>query len=471
MLMNYEKMNEIVASLPISFYTRTRYDIFVELDKTSENTYLEICEDHFNIHISYPVLSQYGADLTERQIRSLFYHEISHILDESKYVQFAGFDELTEEEKQSAYNIIADERIETIYKDYYTGVDFDKTKRELIKIKESDYFLDHFLWLVRLGYNASLYSNFVHNDIKTAIADNYSESAVIALNTFRKEFDRLKVDEKITVNNKRIINGGWIPEYDSNRYSEEDWWWLEDCKSEAYRNANRFQEKTNWLRSSFKSLDENFQTYFNKNKNKFNSTCSYSGVFNNRAVVNDDYRWWTSINRNGQYKKHNKLHLRFVIDNSGSFDAADEVNVIINSLNLLEKKYPMFSYSFSTINTNFVVWSHDDQNAFSAVGGNKLFMHKNEILKFLNDMCVGDAEYYNIVLFDGDAYTDEYLDLQEEIEGFEIFDRFDTSLIIESSNLRYCKNFKTGKVIVENYDYAEKLIENIEDTIVKFLNV
>jgi len=122
MLMNYEKMNEIVASLPISFYTRTRYDIFVELDKTSENTYLEICEDHFNIHISYPVLSQYGADLTERQIRSLFYHEISHILDESKYIQIAGFDELTEEEKQSAYNIIADERIETIYKDYYTFV-------------------------------------------------------------------------------------------------------------------------------------------------------------------------------------------------------------------------------------------------------------------------------------------------------------------------------------------------------------
>ena len=47
----------------------------------------------------------------------------------------------------------------------------------------------------------------------------------------------------------------------------------------------------------------------------------------------------------------------------------------------------------------------------------------------------------------------------------------DTSLIIESSNLRHCKNFKTGKVIVENYNYAEKLIENIEDTIVKFLNI
>ena len=92
-------------------------------------------------------------------------------------------------------------------------------------------------------------------------------------------------------------------------------------------------------------------------------------------------------------------------------------------------------------------------------------------MKFLSNKPAGDAEYYNIVLFDGDAYTDEALDYKEMIEGFEIFDRFDTSLIIESSNLEYCDNFTTGKVITENWEYAERLIENIENTIVKFLNI
>lgn len=472
--MTYTQANEILQSLPISLYTKTKHNISLVLDVDSSATYVQADNGCFEIHIGYGMLKQYGNNLTERQIRTLFYHEISHILDDTFGRMIADNWYIpTNDVDKAAFNIIADERIETIYKDYFYGVDFDKTKREIIKINPADdSVLNHFLWYVRLRYNADKYDKDVLPYVKRAIKLGDAHTARLTFSEFAKVFDARDVatKEKTELTKEQMELSSEEMFGEEIRADEMFNPLLDEATDEIIKkNAKAFSKNVDEVVNDMNDFASCIEKCLYKNKNKFSSMSAYSGVFNVRAVVNDDYRWWNTANRNGQYKQHNKVHIRFLIDNSGSFSHnSAKTNHLIRCLNFLEKVYPMFSYSFATLNINLEVWSDEDKlnKTFQAIGGNRIPVER--IKNYLNSK-VQDAEYYNIVMFDGDACTDEHGDNKHRSNLFSVFDRVNTFIIAEQSNIKYTTKFNFAQIIVENDNYVDRITENIKFIIDRFI--
>ena len=81
---------------------------------------------------------------------------------------------------------------------------------------------------------------------------------------------------------------------------------------------------------------------FNKNSKvtKKNSAAinAYSGVFDPRSTIRDDYKFFLQSNRVGHQKAFSKMKLNLFIDRSGSFyPSVPMVNKIIYALQKIEK--------------------------------------------------------------------------------------------------------------------------------------
>lgn len=467
----FKQISEFIQTLPISLYTKSKQNIRARLDEKAESTYVQLTDYGYEICVSYKMLSQFGSKLSERQVRTLFYHEISHILDDT-FDKSMGF--ISNKDKYLIpFNIASDERIEFIYKDYFHNVDFDKTKRELIKIDYEDTnVFNHFLWYVRLGYNRKAYGEYCENLLKKFIMSGTANVLRRLFDEFYKQFND-KFD-KIYINMPEFTDDDVIPQYCdiTEMYNDN----AELCTKEERIELSliSFNESLNTYTDNLQDISDALEISMNKNKNKFASMSSYSGIFNKRTLTRDDYRWWSTPNRNGQYKLHNKVHIKFLIDNSGSFQSnVRQTNRLIKILNNLENRYPMFKYSFATINTSLEIWSEEDKTkkAFVAFGGNDI--HVNKVREYLDTKDDIDTEYYTVIMFDGDALSDYrlyHLSSTPKESVFKIFDRVNTSIITEFSNKKYTNDFVFADVIIENDSYVDKIIENTKKIIINFLN-
>ena len=79
-MISYDRASAILCSLPISYYTKTRNDIKTFLDRQSDKTYVQTDGSLIEIHVGYKMLLKLNVELSESDVRTLFYHEISHIL-------------------------------------------------------------------------------------------------------------------------------------------------------------------------------------------------------------------------------------------------------------------------------------------------------------------------------------------------------------------------------------------------------
>ena len=112
----------ILKTVPISYYTGRNID--TEISTTADTSYYEPLID--KITISYKGMESMfekmkSSDDLEECIRSVLYHEISHALITPK-----GLMSTRDETDAYIFNVFEDERIETVFKDYYYGVNFKK---------------------------------------------------------------------------------------------------------------------------------------------------------------------------------------------------------------------------------------------------------------------------------------------------------------------------------------------------------
>ena len=198
----------------------------------------------------------------------------------------------------------------------------------------------------------------------------------------------------------------------------------------------------------------------NKNTKKNGGAINaYSGVFDPRSVVREDYKYFVQQNRNGHVKAFSKINLNLFIDRSGSFDSnVGTVNCLIASLARLEKTNKDFTFNLVTIGMDVQVVSKRDRE-FSASGGNRL---GNEIWGIYNKMQRSDATNYNIVLFDGDAFSDHYS--REKVTAYKnmgAFNHSNTVIISDPDNERqirmYCKKSKN----IITTQYVQELYNNV----------
>lgn len=160
-----------------------------------------------------------------------------------------------------------------------------------------------------------------------------------------------------------------------------------------YYNATLISNLTNIITKAMK-----------KNKRNGSAINSYSGRLHVKSVVRDDYRWWVQENRAGHVRQNSKVHFNLFIDNSGSFRYNDDaMNEFIKALDKVEKSTPNFTFDVITINTKVVEWDTHNQ-IFESCGGNKLLPSIKEVIK---KHTLPQTTNYNIVLFDGDAHSDD----------------------------------------------------------------
>ena len=118
MELTFAKCESIVNTLPIGFYTGRR--IGITIDKDVETSFYDPMED--KIVVSYPIIAMRmkqtpdGTCDEEEAVRSMLYHEVSHaILTPAREMQ-----------NSFQLNCMEDERIETVLRHYYHGVNFRK---------------------------------------------------------------------------------------------------------------------------------------------------------------------------------------------------------------------------------------------------------------------------------------------------------------------------------------------------------
>lgn len=154
-----QKSNEILKTLPVAHYLKVD-TIPVIFDNESETSYFN--PYGFEIHIALKniaeaIVGSEKEEITdfdlEKHIRCFLYHEISHAILTPKELMTMANDKSFELLNSNFANILEDERIETILKDYYLGVDFKQNLRNVVPLQHAKTFENFVFNAVRFRYS------------------------------------------------------------------------------------------------------------------------------------------------------------------------------------------------------------------------------------------------------------------------------------------------------------------------------
>lgn len=512
MLPTFIEIENILKTLPVGYYIGRN----VPLKLTNENgSYYVPMDDE--AYISYPMLnnvmtkieSKLNDENIERLTRTLTYHEISHAFITPKSLSM-----------NKIVNVFEDERIESMYRNYYKGVDFKellmlvndwdgKTEpahdtpfsvwyslvryhlgkpRFLIKVaallkkyRKLHRFSNYWSSCIYKDEIMALYREVEEDFLKDELEkqrkaeeearaadeeeqqnDNTGMSMNAGDDNDAEESDEMNETEFNTVGQSEVS-----PEELREKQLEEQ---LNEMSDEERQEL--FENITRAADEEVKKLFENSQVYVNpgvqerlaniilanKKVTKSNASAinAYSGVFDPRSVIRDDYKWFVQQNRQGNVKQFSKIKLNLFIDNSGSFSWNETiVNQLLFALKKLEQQEPNFTFDLITMNTRFELKKKNERE-LHCDGGNDIPAYSEGIIKKVQDR---QSMNYNIVLFDGDALSDP-------IEGrsgkqFKRFNMPNTVMILEDSNRKYAETYCKGIKRIYTRRYAAELIDQV----------
>lgn len=514
MLPTFIEIENILKTLPVGYYIGRN----VPLKLTNENSsYYAPMNDE--AYISYPMLSNVMTKIEgklndeniERLTRTLTYHEISHAFITPKSLSM-----------NNIVNVFEDERIESMCRNYYKGVDF---KELLMLVNDWDgktepthdtpfsvwyslvrYHLGKPHFVIKVAELLEKYrklhrcSNYwscydYKNEIMALYHEVEEDFLKDELEKQRKAEEQAKAadeEEQQNDNTGMSMNAG--DDNDADESDEPD-----ETKSDSVGQSEeelspeelrekRFEERLNEMSDEelqelfeiitrtadeeVKKLFENSQVYVNpgvqerlasiilanKKVTKSNASAinAYSGVFDPRSVIRDDYKWFVQQNRQGNVKQFSKIKLNLFIDNSGSFSPNEKiVNQLLFALKKLEQQDPNFTFDLITMNTRFELKKKNERELYCC-GGNDIPAYAEDIIKNVQDR---QSMNYNIVLFDGDALTDA----TEGRSGkqFKRFNMPNTVMILEDSNQKYAETYCKGIRRIYTRRYAAELIDQV----------
>lgn len=509
MLPTFIEIENILKTLPVGYYIGR--NVPVKLTNEQGSYYMPMLDE---ICISYPMLANVMVKiedkLNERNIegltRTLLYHEISHAFITPPRLSMSRI-----------MNVFEDERIESICRTYYKGVNF---KQLLMLVNDWDGKTEpahdsaFSVWYSLFRYHLGKHTHVIK---AAALLKKYTklnrfsdywncrccEDEVLAFyreieDEFNEEKAREEAERQARENEENNSGTGNTDESEqdegenessepasvgANEEAEED-----EELSEDERRQKEFEEMLGQMtdeqieelfeniasikHEETKELFENAQIFVdegiqerlaniilaNKKVTKSNASAinAYSGVFDPRSVVRQDYKWFVQQNRQGNVKQFAKIKLNLFIDNSGSFEDNELiVNKLLFALRKLEQQEPNFSFDVVTMNTEFKL-KKKNERTLKCGGGNDVPDYAGELIKKVQDR---QSMNYNIVLFDGDALSDDYK--KRNRKNFKFFDMPNTVMILENSNKEYAnENCKSTKRIYTR-DYANELIDQV----------
>lgn len=259
------------------------------------------------------------------------------------------------------------------------------------------------------------------------------ESITIETQTESAEIDDNESDEdeaKDEASTTVETNSEGTTETDENELSEEE---LDKLTNELISKLNKRMDNSE-TNQYVKELTPIIKQARTQQSNTASAINAYSGVFNPRSVVNNDYKYFVQKNRAGHLKQFSKIRLNLYIDRSGSFrDSQDTVNAFLNALAKLEKEITDFEFNLVTIGSGEIVHDKNDRQ-IECYDGNAL---TTEIFKIMKRLTCTDCTLYNIVLFDGDAFSHDVpyaIRMMSSRSNFKVFNSPNTYIISDRSN-------------------------------------
>ena len=485
MELTFAKCEQILNTLPIGYYTGRR--IGISLDTEAPTSMYSPLED--KIIVSYPIIAERikkmpeGSD-EEEAVRSMLYHEVSHAI-----LTPAGLC------NDDIYNIMEDERIESVLRNYYHNVNFRKQLYDLHggsapKAKDT---MTAFYNAVRFGLGTGVVQSEINSIIKKYAPINRSTNRYggkPSIGLYEREIEELYrlVDEEYekdpdafnmpsqgnpmqmdslsqngTDKSAGEPQGEDMPEMigDADREVQMSVEQVKRMVGASLANkpelTNDEQEKLNEFQRTIEVIIGNF----NKKNSGGSGINTYSGVFNPRAVVRKDYRFFErSMSMQGN-NRFGTCHLNLIIDCSGSFcDNVRLTNGILTVLTEIERKNRNFSLDVVFINHELHICKTVRDREIDAWGGNTIPANMKEVLLSLQKPQTCN---YNIILFDGDAMCNnrDLNGMSEYEQRFRVFDMKQTTLITDPDNKQYIRNNFTSTKVIITKNYTEELVRHI----------
>lgn len=550
----------ILKTLPVSYYTGR--DILVEVSTVADTSYYVPMEDR--IVVSYAGMKNMLDELPEDDerlelhIRTVLYHEISHAILTPQNLITSKDSKLIAD----INNIFEDERIETLLRTFYYGVNFKKTIFQLNHYhgaKPKDV-MQAFYFTVRFRKGQEVHLNRVnrmindYRDLKNSLDEDYQDPYILdqyrraiwklfhdiakdwleenqkdkleekADSKFGKKYDSLDSDGKADVIDS-IINDtadeldktaeglaggkGIKPgegkgisarpahgtgsaesptenvdpsEVEEGVNVEQD----EEMEAEAEQQQDYVDESRNVQKMLDTALNKFvdvklteqiamiFENFTSRAKNNRAAISRYSGTLNPRSVATrTDWRIFDYKSDLGPIHGFSKLHLNLFIDTSGSYwNNEKQTNTILKSLDTLEKKYPFFEFDLVTCQVSETL-RNKRERYIKAQGGNDL---DDKIWGIYKQLQKTDSFNYNIVLFDGEAFTDSRGYREQHKKNFGVFNNSKCSIISDKDNKVAIEKYAplAHKIIVDGRasggkSYSSLLYENIISALTRVL--
>lgn len=460
MNISYFEVANILKTLPIGYYIGR--NVNVELNKDTEGSYYEPMHD--KIVISFSMIEDVVKQLNDANdikttIRTLLYHEVSHAFLTPIHMTMTN-----------VRNIVEDERIESILKDFYLDTDFKTLVKRVNNyhgqqpkdVNEAFYYLVRFRvgekqWLERLHALITLYSNM--NRLSSDYY--YYETEIDSFyNDFCNDYNQKQQQSSQEQNNQEQ------DDQEQNNQGQQQNASKCDTKGKEYDEALDTEKvKALFSNSADEFIDSEILEKTNEilsrltNNTRRNSSAinSYSGVFDPRSVVRNDYKYFVRQNRAGTVKAFSKIHMNLFVDCSGSFYESETlVNKLLYALKRFETQNDSFSFDLITCGRTEKIKSKNERQLHCS-GSNILDYKIFEIYKQVQQ---NDSTNINIIMFDGDAFSGCGKWMPAEPKNFKAFDHSNCIIISDTDNEHYITcNCKNAKVIITK-QYANELIKH-----------
>ena len=494
-MVQFETANQILKTLPVSFYLKRRVNVELQDVDTS---YCNIFENKIVIGYEQFKNANITNENAESDIRCLLYHEVSHAfltpltLPDTIY-KWGLLDE------QAIINIFEDERIETICRNYYHDVNFKQFVKKLNHFDGSTPVtdaMDYFYRIVRFDAEDANFVNEknaiilkfknLNRETNFSLSNDYHDEIIAFYQRVAFKFKLITANQnsnseneeenneenKEEENSKEENTNNKVVSDTSNEENDEQISsiMIEGKNEEADNFTESIENAIKDFNTSMNSLhDEDMKqkleeiilrkkTFKKQNGSAING---YSGVFDARSVARDDYKYFVKKNRLGNVKKFSKIKMNLFIDCSGSFcNSKDVVNKMLFNLSLLEKQDKDFSFDLVKMTTTDTLTKKDERQ-IECSGCNDI---KKSIFTTYNKVNSNDANNINIVLFDGYAFSDVSSSTirKQHMENFKAFNHNNCIIISDVSNKQAIEKYaKNAKSVFIDDNYATMLIKTV----------
>ena len=478
-------IKSIAEGLPIGLYAKRR--IPVAIDEEEPTSYYNPVSDE--IVISSKIIQEglkhvHKKKDIEPAVRSMVYHEVSHAILTPNRMKMTDW-----------MNIFEDERIETILGDYFLDVDFKKQVLHINGFKSLDEVpspaptaMAKFYSVVRFGIGEKKFVDEVDRIIKDYAKFNsstYLWQTYSYIDEVKALYRAITGEEPPTENiitasvpfdtrgEEDAEGENTVAPSDADEETEEGKSGDELEGKPCHGRTNPLKEKEieKLIKSTFitnKYVDTKLTNElsmilenFSKKNNSGSALAGYSGTFNTRAVVREDYKYFerkASINGSNKF---GTFHLNLFIDESGSFYRSETaMNTLLRSLTDIERKNPNFTLDVVFCGISERLVQDKRHRIFKADGGNRLDKKTYELYRKLQKP---NTYNYTIACFDGDACSDG----GRGDHGFGAFDHNNCVIISDYDNERYIRNDVHSARVIYTRDYTNELIKNVVDALEK----